>query len=150
MTRVPRHPWYDVGWPAAAGLATGAGLLAAYVWMGPWPLLLALAVLEITFAPVAWSLLTDLGHGLRRVVLRIAPTSAVAVLTVVGLAEAIGPWTFLVAGLVLLTSPLLRGWTGPGFVPTLAERLSPRVETRHRFDEIVAHGLTTPEDLPPR
>ena len=150
MSRVRPHPWYDVAWPVVAGLAAGAGLLAAYRWMGLWPFLLALAVLEIAFAPLAWSLLTDLGHDLRRVVLRIAPITSVAALAVVGLTDAIAQWTFVVGGFVLVTSPLLRGCTQRGFLTTLATRMSPRIDTRRRFDEIVAHGFGAPEDLPPR
>lgn len=150
MTRVRPHLWYDVAWPAVAGLAVGAGLLAASLLMGAWPLLVALAVLEIALAPLAWSLLADLGHDLRGVVLRIAPAAAVATLAVIGLADAIGPWTFAVGGFVLATSPLLRGWSQRGFRNVLAGRMSPRMDTRHRFDEIVAHGFRAPEDRPPR
>lgn len=150
MSRVRPHPWYDVAWPVVAGLAAGAGLLAAYRWMGLWPFALALAVLEVAFAPLAWSLLTDLGHDLRRVVLRIAPITAVAALAVVGLTDAIAQWTFVVGGFVLVTSPLLRGCTRRGFPTTLATRMSPRIDTRRRFDEIVAHGSGAPEDMPPR
>jgi hypothetical protein len=150
VSRVRPHPWYDVAWPAVAGLAAGVGLLAAYRWMGLGPFLVALAVLEIAFAPLAWSLLIELGHDLRRVVLRIAPISAVAALAVVGLADAIAQWTFVVGGFVVVTSPLLRGCTRRGFRSTLATRMSPRIDTRRRFDEIVAHGFGAPEDLPPR
>ena len=97
--------------------------------MGLWPFLLALAVLEIAFAPLAWSLLTDLGHDLRRVVFRIAPLTAVAALAVVGLTDAIAQWTFVVGGFVLVTSPLLRGCTQRGFPTRLAARMSPRIDT---------------------
>jgi hypothetical protein len=144
------HLWYDGGWPAAAGLVTGLGLVAAYQWAGPLMFVAALGVLELTVAPVAWSLLADLGFDLRRIALRVAPATAAVVLGVMGLADAIGGWTFLVVGLGLVTSPLVAGWRRGGLRAILTQRMSPRTETRRRFDEIVAHGFGTPEeDLPP-
>jgi hypothetical protein len=106
----------------------------------------AFVVLEVTVAPVAWSLLADLGFGVRRVALRVAPVGAVALLAVVGLADVIGAWTYLVAVLVVASSPLTRGWRELGLRGLLAERLSTHSQTRRRFDEIVAHGFTTPDD----
>lgn len=148
MNRARRHPWYDVAWPHLAGIVAGLGLVAAYRWTGPVMFVVALAVLELTIAPVVWSLLTELGHTVRGVVLRISPATAVGALAVLGLADAIGAWTFLIGALVLVTSPLLSGWTRRGFGATLAERVSPRTGTRRRFGEIVAGFGSPDEDLP--
>jgi hypothetical protein len=151
VTHASTHVWYDVVWPAVTGLLTAVGLLAAYRWMGPTSFLVAVAVLELTVAPLAWSLLTEIGYDVRRVALRVAPVTALAALAVVGLADVAGRWTFLVIGLVLLGSPLLQGWRERGVRGALAERMSPGAETRRRFDEIVAHAFGSPdEDLPPR
>jgi hypothetical protein len=148
VNRARRHPWYDVGWPLLAGLAAGLGLVAAYRWTGPVIFVVALAVLELTIAPIVWSLLTELGHSVRGVVVRISPTAALGALAVLGLADVVGAWTFAIGGLVLVTSPLVSGWTRGGFGARLTERVSPRTGTRRRFDEIVA-GLGSPdEDLP--
>jgi hypothetical protein len=150
VSRARSHAWYDVAWPAATGLVTGLGLVAAYRWTGPLTFVLVLAVLELTVAPVAWSLLTELGFGVRRIVLRVAPATTVALLAAVGLADLIDGWTFLVLAVVLFTSPLLQGWSEVGIRGVLLDRVSSRSETRRRFDEIVAQGFGTPdEDLPP-
>jgi hypothetical protein len=133
-----RSRWYDGAWPVLAGLAAGAGLVSTYLWTGLLVSAIALTVLELTIAPIAWCVLTELGHSATRVALRVAPTIAVAILAMTGLGEAIGTWAFLVGGTVLATSPLLRGWTRLGVRRTLAEHVSPRTETRRRFDEIVA------------
>jgi hypothetical protein len=150
--RSPRiHLWYDVGWPIATGLGTGLGLVAAYRWTGPLMFVVAFAVLEVTVAPVAWSLLTEAGFDVRRIVLRVAPAGAIALLAVVGLSDLIGGWTFLVAALAVLTSPLLQGWQEAGVRAAVMSRVSTRSETRRRFDEIVAHGFEAgDEGLPPR
>ena len=145
------HLWYDAVWPVATGLGTGLGLVAAYQWTGPLMFVVAFAILELTVAPVAWSLLTDAGFDVHRVVLRVAPAGAGLLLAVVGLADVIGGWTFLFVAMVVVTSPLSRGWREAGLRGVLAERLSPRSDTRRRFDEIVAQGFGTPDDdLPPR
>jgi hypothetical protein len=148
---VRTHPWYDVAWPVATGLVTGLGLVAAYGWTGPWMFLVALVVLELTVAPVAWSLFNEFGLGVRRIALRVAPLTSVALLAVIGLADLIGGWTFLVVSAVVITSPVLQGWSERGVRRVILDRVSPRAETRRRFDEIVAHGFGLPdEDLPPR
>jgi hypothetical protein len=145
------HLWYDVAWPSATGLVTGLGLVAAYRWTGPLLFVVTLTVLELTVAPVAWSLLTEVGFDMRRIALRVAPAAAVGALALIGLADALGGWTFLVAGVVLVTSPLLQGWSQGGIRGILAARMSPRADTRRRFEEIVAHGFSAPdEDSPPR
>jgi hypothetical protein len=143
------HPWYDVAWPITTGLVCGAGLLAAYRWTGPGMFVVAFVVLEVTVAPVAWSLLTDLGFGVRRVTLRVAPVGAVALLAVIGLADVIGAWTYVVAVLVVASSPLTRGWRELGLRGLLADRLATHSETRRRFDEIVAHGFSPQDDETP-
>jgi hypothetical protein len=151
VSRAHTHRWYDVAWPVATGLVTGLGLVAAYRWTGPLMFLVALAVLQVTVAPVAWSLLTELGFGVRRIALHLAPATAIALLAVIGLADVIGGWTFLVVAVVAVTSPLLQGWSQVGIRRGLVGWVSPRTETQRRFDDIVAHGFGTPdEDLPPR
>ena len=132
------HLWYDVAWPVVAGAATGTGLLAAYRWTGPLIFGIALVALEATIAPLAWTVMTELGHDTRGVVLRRAPSVAVGALAMVGLADALGSWCFVVGAFVLMTSPLVRGWTRGALQDSLAGRVSPRAETRRRFDEIVA------------
>ena len=145
------HLWYDVGWPIATGLGTGLGLVAAYRWTGPLMFVVAFVVLEVTVAPVAWSLLSEVGFDVRRIALRVAPAGAVALLAVVGLADVIGGWTFLVAALAVLSSPLFQGWQEAGARTAVVGRVSARAETRRRFDEIVAHGFDGVDgDQPPR
>jgi hypothetical protein len=149
VSRQRTHLWYDVAWPVATGLVTGLGLVAAYRWTGPLMFLVAFAVLEVTVAPVAWSLLTEAGFDVHRIALRVAPAGATALLAVVGLADVVGGWTFLVAAVVVVSSPLLRGVREAGLRGVLVDRVSARSETRRRFDEIVARGFSTPdEDLP--
>jgi hypothetical protein len=143
------HPWYDVVWPVVTGLVTAVGLVAAYRMTGPLMFVVSLAVLELTVAPVAWSLLTDAGYDVLRIVFRVAPASALVLLAVMGLADAIQGWTFLVVALALVTSPLLQGWRQIGLRGVLVDRVSPHAETRRRFDDIVAHGFGPPDDEPP-
>ena len=139
-----------MAWPVLAGLVAGAGLLAAYRWTGPGRFLVTLAVLELTVAPVAWSLLTELGFGVRRIALRVAPLTAVALVGVIGLAEVIGAWTYLVGVLTLATSPLFRGWSRLGLRGLVAGWSTPDVRTRREFDDIVAHSFAAPDDELPR
>ncbi len=150
MSRARTHLWYDVAWPVLAGLVAGAGLLAAYRWTGPTRFLVLLAVLELTVAPVAWSLLTELGFGVRRIALRVAPLTAVALVAVIGLAGMIGGWTYLAGVLTVVTSPLLRGWRRAGPRGLVVGWASTDVRTRREFDDIVAHGFATPDDERPR
>jgi hypothetical protein len=151
VSRARTHPWYDVVWPVATGLVTGLGLVAAYRWTGPVMFLVALAVLEVTVAPVAWSLLTEVGFSVQRIVWRVAPAAAGVLLAVIGLADIIAAWTFLAVGLAVVTSPLLQEWRHGGLRGLIAATVSPGSETRRRFDEIVSQGFGTPdEDLPPR
>jgi hypothetical protein len=149
VSRARTHLWYDVAWPVATGLVTGLGLVAAYRWTGPLMFLVAFAVLEVTVAPVALSLLSEVGFDVRRIALRVAPAGATALLAVVGLADVIGGWTYLIVAAAVLSSPLLQGWREAGLRGVLVDRVSARSETRRRFDEIVAQGFSTPdEDLP--
>jgi hypothetical protein len=129
------------------GVATGAGLLATYRWTGPLVFGIALVVLEATIAPIAWTVMTELGHDTRGVVRRGVPRVAVGVVAMIGLADALGSWCFVVGGLVLVTSPLIGGWTRGVLGQSLVVRVSPHTETRRRFDEIVA-GLGPLDDDP--
>jgi hypothetical protein len=138
-----------VAWPAIAGVAAGIGLLATYRWTGPLIFAIAMLVLVVTVAPLAWTVMTELGHDTRGVVLRGAPTVAVGALAMMGLAEAFGGWCFVIAGLVLVTSPLLRGWSRGALRDSLVVRVSPRTQTRRRFDEIVAGFGPVEDDSPP-
>jgi hypothetical protein len=151
VSRARTHLWYDVVWPVATGLVTGLGLVAAYRWTGPLMFLVAFLVLEVTVAPVAWSLLTEIGFGVQRIVWRVAPAAAGGLLAVIGLTEAVAAWTFLVIAVVLVSSPLLQGWQERGLKQLMIETASPRTQTRRRFDEIVAQSFSAPdEDRPPR
>jgi hypothetical protein len=150
VSRARTHLWFDVAWPVLAGLVAGAGLLAAYHWTGPTRFLVMLAVLEVTVAPVAWSLLSELGFGVRRIALRVAPLTAVALVAVIGLAGAIGAWTYLVGTCAVATSPLLRGWSRVGLRGLVIGWSSTDVRTRREFDDIVAHGFAAPDDELPR
>ena len=76
MGRAHFHPWYDVAWPVVTGLVTAVGLVAAYRMTGPLMFVVTLAVLELTVAPVAWSLLTDVGYDVFRIVFRVAPPAS--------------------------------------------------------------------------
>lgn len=143
------HPWYDGGWPVLAGLGVGGGLVAAYTWMGPLELVVSLVVLEVTVAPIAWCVLTEFGGNARGVTFRVAPWAALATMAVVGFAQPFGSWTILLGAVVLVTSPLLRGWTEFGVRRALADRFAPQSGTWQRFDEIVAHFGTADDELPP-
>jgi hypothetical protein len=90
--------------------------------------------------------LTELGYSAKSVALRLAPAAAVGVLAMTGLGDAIGAWAFLVGATVLVTSPLLQGWTRLGVRRALADHLTPRTRTRRAFDEIVA-GFGPEDDL---
>jgi len=150
VSRARTHLWYDVAWPVLAGLVAGVGLVAAVRWTGPFRFLVMLAVLELTVAPVAWSLLSELGFGVRRIALRVAPLTAVALVAVIGLAGAIGAWTYLVGACAIATSPLLRGWRRAGLRGLVGAWSTTDVRTRREFDDIVAHGFGAPDDELPR
>jgi hypothetical protein len=147
-----RNLWYDGGWPVLAGLVTAVGLVSAYVWMGLVTTVIALVLLELTFAPVLWSILTDIGYRTEDVILRISPLWAVGSLAFVGLVDALNAWGLLVGAVVLVTSPLVEGWRDVGMRGLMTRHMSPQDETRRRFDDIVAHGFPglPDDDLPPR
>jgi hypothetical protein len=133
-------PWFDLGWPVLAGAVTAAGLAAAYVWMGLVTTMIALALLELTFAPVAWSILTELGYATRDVIFRISPLWAFGSLAFVGLVNSFNAWALAVGAFVLLTSPLVQGWTRVGTRGLISRYGGGRDETRRQFDEIVARS----------
>jgi hypothetical protein len=148
------HPWYDVAWPVVAGVTVGAGLVAAYRWTGPFAFVIGVLVLELALFPVAWALHDELGYDARHAVPRIAPWGAAGLLSVVGLAEATGGWAFLALGLILLSSPLVRGWSDGGVRGIAAHWAAPGARTRAEFDEIVAlsygaDARRTDDGLPP-
>lgn len=152
MRSRPRSLWYDAGWPVLAGLVTAVGLVSAYVWMGLAVTAIALAMLELTFAPVMWSVLTDIGIPSWDVIVRISPMWAVGSLALVGLLNAFAGWSLVAAGFLLLTSPLVQGWSRAGFRGLLVSYgLTSATETDRRFEEIVTHGFPglPDEDLPP-
>ncbi|MGA8246123.1 MAG: hypothetical protein WB797_04400 [Nocardioides sp.] len=135
-----RSLWHDVGWPALAGLVIATGLLAAYHSIGLLACVAAFLLLELTIAPTAWSIMTDLGRSGGPAVLELAPACALGALVVFGLVSAAPLWSLPLLLLVLLTSPLCPSWyrslagrsAGPG---------SERAELRRTFDEIVSHGF---------
>jgi NAD/NADP transhydrogenase beta subunit len=148
-----RSLWYDAAWPVLAGVVTAAGLVSAYLWMGLAVSALALALLELTFAPVMWSVLTDLGIPARDVIVRISPMWSVGSLALVGLLNAFAAWSLVAAGLLLVTSPLVEGWSKVGSRGLMYRYgLSSASETDRRFSEIVTHGFPglPDEDQPPR
>ena len=154
MKSARSHPWYDVAWPVVAGVTVGAGLVAAYRWTGPFAFVIGVLVLELALVPVAWALLDDLGYDARHAVPRIAPWCAAGLLSVVGLAEAIGGWTYLALALILLTSPLVRGWSDGGVRGIAAHWATPGARARAEFDGIVtlsygADAQRTDDELPP-
>jgi hypothetical protein len=113
---------------------------------------IAVALLELTFAPIAWSVMTEMGHPGRDVLLRISPLMAVGSLSLVGLVSAFEAWGLLAAAIVLGTSPRVQDWTRVCTRRLVVRYGGDREETRRRFDEIVAHGFPAlpDDDLPPR
>jgi hypothetical protein len=150
--RSPRNLWYDAGWPVLAGLVTAVGLFSAYLWMGLGVTAIALALLELTFAPVMWSVLTDLGIPSRDVIVRISPMWSLGSLALVGLVHAFAVWSLVAAAFLLITSPLVQGWSRVGLRGlAVSYGLTSTTETDRRFAEIVTHGFPglPDEDLPP-
>lgn len=119
--------------------------MAAYVWSGLAVFAVSMVVLELTIAPLVWTVLADFGHAAGPAVLRVSPLLVLGIMSVVGGVQLLGGWVLLVGLLVLLTSPLVRGWSDGHLAADLADRLSPRRETKRRFEEIVA-GLSAPDD----
>lgn len=140
MSRV-RHPWYDAGWPVLAGLVAASGVIAAYQYFGLLAVLAAFALVELTVAPTAWSLITELGKSGRGAVLEIAPACALIMVVLMGLTAAIDAWALVVLAILGLSSPLVSAQGRRRF----RERYgSDRSETRRAFDEIVANSWSRP------
>jgi hypothetical protein len=143
-----RSLWYDVGWPALAGVVAAAGLLTAYSSIGLVACVAAFMLIELTVAPTAWSILTDMGRAAGPAVFELAPACALTTVVAFGLVSATSIWSVPVLLLVLLTSPLLQRrhrdhwFARPGWEEG---------DLRRRFDEIVAHGFApdrADDDLP--
>ena len=147
--RRSRHLWFDAGWPVFAGLVAATGVIAAYLSLGLLAIVVAFVLVEMTIAPTAWSIITELGKSGRPAILEIAPAFALVTVVLMGLVSTIGGWSVPVVAVVALTSPLMsrRGRD------RLRERYgSDRAHTRRAFDEIVSHGWTSTsaEDDPER
>jgi hypothetical protein len=138
VTNRERSIWYDVGWPLLAGLVAAAGVLLAYFGIGLVGTVVAFALMELTVAPTAWSLMTEAGRSGRPAIFELAPACALAAVVTLGLVDGMGVWAFPLLASVAVTSPLLqeqqrRSWArGHG---------SDLAEMRHEFDEIVTHGF---------
>ncbi len=138
-----RNLWYDLGWPVLAGTVTACGVVASYVTIGLPATVAAFVLMELTVAPTAWSVLTDIGRPGRPAVTELAPVCALATVVALGLVGWMGVWSIPVFALVLATSPLIDRRRRSG----LAARYgSERAETRRRFEEIVAHELASLDD----
>ena len=134
--------WYDVGWPVLAGTVAACGVVAAYVEIGLLGTVAAFVLIELTVAPSAWSILTDMGRPGRPAVMELAPVCALGTVVALGLVAWMSVWSIPAFLLVLVTSPLLDRRRRSG----LAARYgSQRAETRRRFEEIVAYAVA-PED----
>ncbi len=138
-----RHLWYDVGWPILTGIVTAVGIVAAYMGIGLLGTVAAFLLMELTVAPTAWSILTDMGRPGRAALVELAPVCALATVVTLGLVGWMNAWSVPVLLLVVLTSPLLDVRRRHRL---FARYGSDRAETRRRFDEIVAHGFTASED----
>jgi hypothetical protein len=138
-----RNLWYDAGWPVLAGTVAACGVVASYVTLGLLATVAAFVLMELTVAPTAWSILTDIGRPGRPAVLELAPGCALATVVALGLVGSIGVWSIPVFGLVLATSPLLNRRRRSGLAARYGSR---RAETRRRFDEIVARELAGLDD----
>jgi hypothetical protein len=136
-----RHPWYDVGLPVLAGLVCALGVVAAYRSLGLFSVVAAFVLVELTVAPTAWSIVTELGKPGRPAVLEVGPACALGVVVLMGLVSATGAWSLAFVALVVLTSPLMRRRGRQRLVRRYG---SDRAETLRAFDEIVAHGWTAP------
>ena len=138
-----RNLWYDVAWPVLAGTVAATGVVAAYLGIGLLGTVATFLLMELTVAPTAWSILTDMGTPGRAAVVELAPMCALATVVTLGLVGWMNAWSVPVLLLVVVTSPLLEGRRRG----RLAARYgSQRAETRRRFDEIVAHGFAVSED----
>jgi hypothetical protein len=137
-TRNERSIWYDVGWPLLAGLVAAAGVLLAYRGIGLVGTVVAFALMELTVAPTAWSLMTEAGRSGRPAIFELAPACALATVVTLGLADGIGGWAVPLLVLVAATSPIVQQQRRRSWVHRYG---SDRAEMRREFDEIVAHGF---------
>jgi hypothetical protein len=135
------HVWYDVCWPVLAGLVSAVGLIAAYRTLGLLAVVAAFALVELTVAPTAWSITTEMGKPGGPAIFEIAPVCALAAVVLMGLVGAFGGWALLLVGLVAFTSPLV---ARRGRARLRARYGSEREETDRAFDEIVAYGWALP------
>jgi hypothetical protein len=142
-----RHLWYDVGWPVLAGTVTAVGVVAAYLGIGLLATVAAFLLMELTVAPTAWSILTDMGRPGRVAVVELAPAVALGTVVMLGLVEWSGAWAVPLMLLVVGTSPLVERGRRRSLI---ARYGSQRAETRRQFEDIVAHAFTSPEDDGPR
>jgi hypothetical protein len=138
--RTRRSIWYDVGWPLLAGLVAAAGVLLAYRGIGLVGTVVAFALMELTVAPTAWSLMTEAGRSGRPAIFELAPACALATVVTLGLVDRIGVWALPLLVLVAATSPLAQQQRRRAWVRRYG---SDRAEMRREFDEIVAHGYDT-------
>lgn len=138
-----RNLWYDVGWPVLAGTVTAIGVVAAYMGIGLLGTVAAFLLMELTVAPTAWSVLTDMGRPGRTAVVELAPACALATVVLLGLVGSMGVWALPVLLLVAVTSPLLESRRRGRLAARYGSR---RAATNRRFEEIVAHGFTAPGD----
>jgi hypothetical protein len=135
-----RSIWYDVGWPLVAGLVGAAGLALAYVGIGLLGTVVVFALMYLTVAPIAWSLLTEEGRPGTPAIFELAPACALATVIVLGLVSGLGGWTLPVLTLVVATCPLLRE---PRRRALLLRYGSDRSEVHREFEEIVALSFGT-------
>lgn len=133
-----RSIWYDVGWPLLAGLVGALGLILAYLGIGLVGTVVAFALMELTVAPTAWSLMTEAGRPGRPAILEVAPACALVTVVAIGLVDGLELWALPLMALVVLTSPLLLEQRRRAWVRRYG---SDRAEMRREFDEIVAHGF---------
>jgi hypothetical protein len=135
-SRAP-HSWYDVGWPVLAGVVAAVGVVAAYRSLGLFAVVAAFVLVELTVAPTAWSIVTELGKPGGPAIFEVGPACALATVVLMGLVGALGVGSLVVVALVVLTSPIMRR---RGRQQVVRRYGSDRAETRRAFDEIVAHG----------
>lgn len=142
-TPTRRRIWYDVGWPLLAGVVGAAGVVLAYFGIGlvgTVGTVVAFALMELTVAPTAWSLMTEAGRSGRPAIFELAPACALVTVVTLGLVGGMGVWAVPVLALVLVTSPLAQGQRRRAWLRRYG---SDRAEVRQEFDEIVALSFGT-------
>ena len=131
--------WYDVAWPVLAGIVAAVGVVAAVRNVGLLGVVAAFVLVELTVAPTAWSIVTELGKPGRPAIVELGPAAALAVVVLMGLVGAFGGWSLALVALVVLTSPLMQRRGRQRLVRRYG---SDRAATRRAFEEIVAHSWT--------